>query len=79
MTTFQPEMIAKLILKFQDKHSQTFFHVILGITNEYVICNFLEINSRKLFLVADMKFLGNLIPKTTIYVCNTFLPRVYTN
>ena len=35
---------------FQENNSQNIFHEILWITNEYVICNFREINSRTIFL-----------------------------
>ena len=31
-----------------------FFHVLLWITNEYMICNFREINSRNIFLETEM-------------------------
>ena len=82
ISTLQPEIIAKLIPKTlfhvtEMKSSKKiilkqFFHVILWITNEYVICNFREINSRKLFLVTEMYFFRKLIPKTKNYVCDIF-------
>ena len=56
----QPEIIAKLIpktlfhvteMRFSKKIVQKqVIHVILGITNEYVICNFREINSEEYFV-----------------------------
>ena len=57
--TLQPEIIAKLIpktlfcvteMRFPRKIiPKQFFHVILRITNESLICNFREMNSRKIF------------------------------
>ena len=73
-------MIAKLILKtifhvtemrsFKKMIPKQFFHVILRITNEYVICDFREINSRKYFLVTEMKFRGKVVPKTKNDACS---------
>ena len=37
-------------LIFQENNSQPIFHVILWITNEYVMCNFWEISSQEIFL-----------------------------
>ena len=63
---------------------KTLVHVILWITNEYVICNFGEVNSRKRFSSNwNVIFFGKLIPKTKLYVCNLFWlecnsARIYT-
>ena len=62
--TLQPEIIAELIpktlfhvteMRFSKKLiPKQCFHVILWVANEYVICNFREINSRKILLVTEM-------------------------
>ena len=80
--TLQPEILAKLTSKTlfhvtemrfsKNIIPKLFFQVINWITNEYVICNFQEINSRKIFLATETYF-----SKNTNVCMWYFLARVY--
>ena len=49
-----------------------FFHVILGITNEYGVCNFRESNSRKIVSCNWNVFYREINSENKVYVCNIF-------